>query len=349
MVVLGIETSCDETAVAVVTDQGKVLSHFLKSQWDVLKTYGGVVPELASRLHLDCLDQLIEQALVQAELTVYELDGIAVTTGPGLMGGLIAGAVTAKTMAAVARRPFIAVNHLEAHALTIRLTKAIEFPYLLLLVSGGHCQLLIVQGVGQYQLLGKTLDDALGEAFDKTARLLELPFPGGPSIEKLAAKGNSGVFTLPKSMVGKPHCDFSFSGLKTAVRRLVEQEKADSVDLQAPESLLTEQKKADLCRSFQETVAEILLDRCQQALKISALPQKTPLVIAGGVAANRYIHQFLKENLPLTVLSPPKELCTDNGIMVAWAGIERLKKGWTDPLDTSLYPRWPLSDLKISS
>lgn len=334
MIVLGIETSCDETAVAIVTSNGTVLSHVLKSQWDTLKMYGGVVPEVASRLHLDCLSQLIDQCLTQSGAKIEDLDGIAVTTGPGLIGGLIAGATTAKTLAALSHRPLIAVNHLEAHALTIRCCEKIDFPYLLLLVSGGHCQLVVVQDVGIYDLLGTTLDDALGEAFDKTARLLDLPFPGGPAVESLARQGNPGQFELPHSMIGRPNCDFSFSGLKTAIRRCVEQQ-----------GVLSLQQKADLCYTFQQTVAEIIKDRCMQALKMSPSCVST-LVIAGGVAANQYINQFLKTHLNIRVVSPPVELCTDNGIMVAWTGIERLRKGWIDSLETPLYPRWPLADLR---
>ncbi|WP_044558527.1 tRNA (adenosine(37)-N6)-threonylcarbamoyltransferase complex transferase subunit TsaD [Azospirillum sp. B4] len=342
MIVLGIETSCDETACAIVDDARTIRANVVLSQLDEHRPYGGVVPEVAARAHLHYLDGLIRQALEEAQLDLGQVDAIAATGGPGLIGGVIVGVMTAKAMAAARGLPFVAVNHLEGHALTARLTDDVAFPYLLLLVSGGHCQLLEVEGVGQYRRLGTTIDDAVGEAFDKTAKLLGLGYPGGPLLEK-AAQGatNPGRFDLPAPMKGRPDCDFSFSGLKTAVRRHVEQ-------LGAP----TPADVADLAAAFHHAVGQSLLDRCDRAIK--AFKERHPanehgggrhLVVAGGVAANTYLREQLAKlaaKRGLIFTAPPLALCTDNAAMIAWAGLERFRLGQTDGLDFAPRPRWPL-------
>jgi N6-L-threonylcarbamoyladenine synthase len=334
---LGIETSCDETAVAVVeadsdTDRGdrpvgRILANVVYSQLTEHRRFGGVVPEIAARAHLERIDGLVEQALVEAKLGLADLDGIAATGGPGLIGGVMVGVMTAKAIAFAHDKPFLAINHLEGHALSARLTEEVEFPYLLLLVSGGHCQLLTVRGPGDFTRLGTTIDDAVGECFDKTAKLLGLGFPGGPAVERAATGGDAARFKLPRPMWRKPGCDFSFSGLKTAVRQAVEKLPKDD-----PQAI------ADLCASFQRTVGDVLVDRCANAL--AAAPSDT-LVVAGGVAANTYLRGRL-EGLGVRLVAPPIKLCTDNGAMIAWAGIERLRRGMTDRLDFAPRPRWPL-------
>lgn len=332
MIVLGIETSCDETAAALVTDQRDILAHVVPSQILQHQRYGGVVPEIASRAHLDVIQAVVEETFAKASLTLADIDGIAVTGGPGLIGGLIVGVSFAKALAAAAQKPFIAVNHLEGHGLTARLTDNVPFPYLLLLISGGHCQFLLAQGVGQYRLLGTTLDDALGETFDKVGRLLNLPYPGGPEIEKQAKEGDPFRFSFPKPFVGREGCDFSFSGLKTALSRHITQFPGDV---------------ADTCASFQETVAQILEDRLRRALCMS--PDVHHLVIAGGVAANRFLFERLKKEAhtqKFTTIAPPPALCTDNGAMIAWAGLERLQLGKVSALDFAPRPRWPLEALR---
>lgn len=331
MIILGLETSCDETAAALVTAQREILAHVVPSQIHHHARYGGVVPELASRAHLESLQAVVAETLSQAALTLAEVDGIAVTAGPGLIGGLIVGVSFAKALAAAHQKPFIAVNHLEGHALTVRLTDEVTFPYLLLLISGGHCQFLLTHGVGHYVLLGTTQDDALGETFDKVGRMLGLPYPGGPEIEKHARLGNPFRFSFPKPLVGRAGCDFSFSGLKTALSRHI---------LAFPDAL------ADTCASFQETVAQILEDRLRQALALC--PGIHQFVIAGGVAANRFLFGRLQEaahQKGWTTLTPPPALCTDNGAMIAWAGLERLRLGKIDALDFAPRPRWPLEAL----
>lgn len=346
MKVLGIEASCDETAVAIVNDQKQILSHALNSQIQLHQKYGGVIPELAARSHLEVIDQLVLEALRLADSKLEDLDGIAVTAGPGLIGGLIVGLITAKTIASVAKKPLIALNHLEAHALTVRLTDNIGFPYLLLLVSGGHTQILMVKGVGNYAKLGETIDDALGEAFDKVASMLGFGYPGGPEVERAAKSGNPKRFNFPKPLFGKPEhkCNFSFSGLKTSVRRVIEQVTGDRFSHFASAQKLGEQDKFDICASFQKVVTAILINRLNNALmQLSEKPNN--LVIAGGVAANRYIFDHLNtwaisQKLILTV--PRAELCTDNAAMVAWAGIERLRLGHTDTLDFEPRSRWSL-------
>ena len=337
MRVLGIETSCDETAVAVVeapagdAPLGTLLSNVVYSQMSEHRSFGGVVPEIAARAHLERLDGLVGEALALAGLEFADLDGVAATGGPGLIGGVMVGVMTAKAIAFAHEKPFLAINHLEGHALSARLTEDVEFPYLLLLVSGGHCQLLTVRGPGDFTRLGTTIDDAVGECFDKTAKLLGLGFPGGPAVERAARTGNAERFKLPRPMWKKPGCDFSFSGLKTAVRQTIEK-------LPQAEGKHDPRAIADLCASFQRTVGDVLADRCANALKLA--PSGT-LVVAGGVAANEYLRSRL-EGLGARLVAPPVRLCTDNGAMIAWAGIERLRRGLSDPLDFAPRPRWPL-------
>jgi N6-L-threonylcarbamoyladenine synthase len=338
MIVLGIETSCDETAAALVTDRREILADVVLSQLSDHRPYGGVVPEIAARAHLDHLDALIGEAMAKAGIGFAELDAVAATGGPGLIGGVIVGVMTGKAIAAVHGLPFLAVNHLEGHALTARLTDpGLEFPYLLLLVSGGHCQLLAVEGVGRYRRLGTTIDDAVGEAFDKAAKLMGLGYPGGPLLERAAEGGDPRRFALPRPMKGRPGCDFSFSGLKTAVRLALD-------DLSSP---LGEADRADLAASFQEAVADVLLDRCRRGLRLfkEAHPDGRSMVVAGGVAANRVLRARLSglaEDAGLRFVAPPVRLCTDNAAMIAWAGAERLRLGLADGLDFAPRPRWPL-------
>jgi N6-L-threonylcarbamoyladenine synthase len=344
MVVLGIETSCDETAAAVVerpkVGPGKILSNIVLSQISEHAAFGGVVPEIAARAHVEALDLIVAEAMAKAGRRFDQLDGIAATAGPGLIGGLIVGLTTAKAIALVSERPLIAVNHLEAHALTARLTHGTAFPYCLFLASGGHTQIVAVRGVGDYVRLGTTVDDAIGEAFDKTAKLLGLPYPGGPQVEKEALGGNPARFALPRPMLGKLNADFSLSGLKTALR--LEAEKI------AP---ISAQDVCDLCASFQQAVVDVVADRLREGLKIFRARFGTPtaLVAAGGVAANEAIRAVLQRvavEVRSTLVVPPAELCTDNAAMIAWAGAERLGHGLCDTLDTAPQPRWPLADVR---
>ena len=338
MIVLGIETSCDETAAAVVTEAREIKSNIVASQLALHRPYGGVVPEIAARSHLDHTDRVVREAMDAAGVGFGEIDAVAVTGGPGLIGGVIVGVMTAKAIAAVSAKPVINVNHLEAHALTARLTDDVAFPYLLLLVTGGHCQLLIVEGVGAYRRLGTTLDDAVGEAFDKTAKMLGLGYPGGPAVEAAARGGDGSRFDLPRPMKGRRGCDFSFSGLKTAVRQCIGK---------LPAGELTAKDIADVAASFQDAVGDVLTDRAANAIETfrARHPDAATLVVAGGVAANDYLRKRL-DGLAggegFRLVAPPVELCTDNGVMVAWAGIERLRLGLTDPLDFAPRPRWPL-------
>jgi N6-L-threonylcarbamoyladenine synthase len=339
MIVLGIESSCDETAAAVVDSDRRIRANLVLSQLDEHRPFGGVVPEVAARSHLDHLDKLIASAMAEAGIGFDALDGIVATGGPGLIGGVLVGAMTAKAIAAVHRKPFVAVNHLEGHALTARLTDDVAFPYLLLLVSGGHCQLLVVEGVGRYRRLGATIDDAVGEAFDKAAKLLGLGYPGGPAVEQAAKKATQPVLDLPRPMKGRADCNFSFSGLKTALRQRVEALRAaGAFDTDA---------QADLAAGFQLAAIDSLADRTRRAVQMTreTTPDLTALVVAGGVAANTALRQRLQEiaaaaDLPL--LAPPAKLCTDNAAMIAWAGLERLRLGETTPLDFAPRPRWPL-------
>jgi len=339
MIVLGIETSCDETAAAVVDDGRRVRAEVVLSQLEQHRPYGGIVPEIAARSHLDHLDRLIAEAMRRADLRFADLDAIAATGGPGLIGGVMVGVTMAKAIAAVHQRPFIAVNHLEGHALTARLTDDVSFPFLLLLISGGHCQLLIVEEVGRYKRLGTTVDDAAGEAFDKGAKLLGLGYPGGPAIERAAAGGNAARFDLPRPMVGRPEPDFSFSGLKTALRQRVAELTAHGP--------LAAQDRADLAAALQAAIADCLADRSARAIAIARArcPDLTALVVAGGVAANGFIRERLQQvaaTADLRLVVPPARLCTDNATMIAWAGIERLRRGHVDGLDFAPRPRWPL-------
>ena len=336
MKVLGIETSCDETAAAVVersaSGEARILSNIVRSQLEEHAAYGGVVPELAARSHVTYLDGIIASAAAQAGVALADIDAIAATAGPGLIGGVLVGLTTGKALAASLGKPLIAVNHLEGHALTARLTDGVKFPYLMLLVSGGHSQFVLVRGVGDYERWGTTIDDALGEAFDKVAKLLGLGNPGGPHVERIALSGNPKRFRFPRPLLREKTLDFSFSGLKTAVRLAAEEI--------AP---LSEQDVADICASFQAAVAEVVRVRAGQALEKFG-PNAT-LVVAGGVAANKAIGAALRqatEAAGATLVIPPPALCTDNGAMVAWAGAERLALGASDTLDFSAKARWPL-------
>jgi len=347
MIILGLETSCDETAAALVDEGRRVLAQRLLSQHDAHRPYGGVVPEIAARAHLDHLDGLVAETLADAGLTLAEVDGIAATGGPGLIGGVIVGVMTAKALALATGKPFIAVNHLEAHALTARLSDDVAFPYLLLLVSGGHCQLLIVRGVGDYRRLGTTIDDAAGECFDKAAKMMGLGHPGGPAVERAAAGGDPVRFALPRPMRGRPGCDMSFSGLKTAVRQALDG---------LPPGPLSAGDRADLAASLQQAVADVLVERTARAMtlveaeagmaeSVDGLSSGVALVVAGGVAANAALRTALGALCAargFRFVAPPMPLCTDNAAMVAWAGLERLRLGISDPLDFRPRPRWPL-------
>ena len=336
--VLGIETSCDETAVAIVASDKTILAHEVYSQDH--RRYGGVVPELAARAHSLRLEGMVWRAMESAALGWSDLEGIAATVGPGLIGGLIVGSTVGKAIAVASGKRFLAINHLQAHALTVRLTENLEFPYLLLLVSGGHCQLVVVRGVGRYQVLGTTLDDAVGEAFDKVSQVLGLGYPGGPEIERTALRSRfPGRFRLPCPMLGRDSFDFSFSGLKTAVSRLVASSSYGGSD----------EEVADLACEFQRSVIRSLSDRCQKALEYCrrAEPEIAALVVAGGVGRNQGLRSRLSDltaEYEFRFFSPPLELCGDNAAIVAWAGLERLSEdpGAWDPLSTPPKPRWSL-------
>ncbi|MDM9627315.1 tRNA (adenosine(37)-N6)-threonylcarbamoyltransferase complex transferase subunit TsaD [Rhizobium sp. S152] len=341
--ILGIETSCDETAAAVVErDAGgvpTVRSDVVLSQLEEHSAYGGVVPEIAARAHVEALDTLIDEALKRANVSLPDIDAIAATSGPGLIGGLLVGLMTGKAIAKASGKPLYAVNHLEGHALTARLTDGLSFPYLMLLVSGGHTQLILVKGVGDYERWGTTIDDALGEAFDKTAKLLSLPYPGGPAVERAAKSGNPQRFKFPRPLVGEAKLNFSFSGLKTAVRQA-----ATEI---AP---LSDQDVADICASFQDAVSRTLKDRIGRGLeRFKALypdVDQPALVVAGGVAANLAVRgtlQALCDKNRFRFVAPPLHLCTDNAVMIAWAGLERMATGVVpDDLDVQPRSRWPL-------
>jgi N6-L-threonylcarbamoyladenine synthase len=343
MIVLGIETTCDETAAAVIerADDGRaqILSNIVLSQIAEHAAYGGVVPEIAARAHVEALDMIIAKAMNEAEKSYAQLDGIAAAAGPGLIGGVIVGLTTAKAIALVTRKPLVAINHLEAHALTARLTDNTPFPYCLFLASGGHTQVVAVLGVGNYIRLGTTQDDAIGEAFDKTAKLLGLGYPGGPQVEKEAMHGNAKRFALPRPMQHRKEADFSFSGLKTALR--LEAEKI------AP---LSDQDVADLCASFQQAVVDVVFDRLRAGLRLFRAQYGAPtaLVVAGGVAANQSIRKVLHRlafETGTVLIAPPLDLCTDNGAMIAWAGAERIALGLTDTMEAAPRARWPLDEV----
>jgi N6-L-threonylcarbamoyladenine synthase len=346
--VLGIETSCDETAAALVrlsADGVRVLSDIVASQIDAHAPYRGVVPEIAARAHVEGLDGVVAAAMDAAGAEFEELDGVAATAGPGLIGGVMVGLVTAKAIALAHDKPLLAINHLEGHALSPRLAARVEFPYLLLLVSGGHCQFIAVMGFGDYRRLGSTIDDALGEAFDKTAKLMGLGFPGGPAVEALARQGEPARFDLPRPLLGREGCDFSFAGLKTSVAREV-------LLLSAAGGEIDQTTKADLCASFQAAVLDVIVDRAANAM--DAFDQMVEgnegrLVVAGGVAANQAIRAWLEriaKERGYRFFAPPLKWCTDNAAMIALAGAERLMAGFSDPQQAALSvparARWPL-------
>ena len=352
LIVLGLETSCDETAAAIVrlrhedgvlSGPGEILANIVLSQIELHAPYGGVVPEIAARAHIEHMDRLVAEALQAAQLSLADCDAIAATSGPGLIGGVLVGLTTGRALALAAGKPFIGVNHLEGHALTVRLTQAVGFPYLLLLVSGGHCQLLGVDGLGRYEEMGRTRDDAVGEAFDKAAKLMSLGYPGGPEIERWAQKGDGNAYRLPRPLLNDATSgmDFSFSGLKTALRQ-----QADKL---AP---LSDKHVADLAASFQAAIIDCLSDRTRLAMQAFRAQRGTsdalPLVVAGGVAANQALRDALSEAAETQgyrLCVPPIGLCTDNAAMIAWAGAERLAADKIDPHAVQARPRWPLSEM----
>jgi len=337
-IVLGIETSCDETAAAVVDGARRILANVVLSQLEDHRPYGGVVPEIAARAHVLHLDGLIDRAMAEAGIGFGDLSAIAATAGPGLIGGVMVGLTTGKALAAITNRPLIAVNHLEAHALTARLTDDVAFPYLLLLVSGGHCQLLRVDGVGRYQRLGTTIDDAIGEAFDKTAKLLGFDYPGGPAVENAARNGNAKRFPFPRPLITRDDCNFSFAGLKTAVLHAVRALESNGA--------LTAEDRADVAASFQAAAGDVIVDRTRRAMALmpsTGAPLR--LIVAGGVAANTYLRERLTQlcaGQGAVFVAPPIALCTDNAAMIAWAGVERFRLGLIDALDAPARARWPL-------
>jgi len=345
--ILGLETSCDETAASLVRrhadGRGEILANVVYSQLLDHAPYGGVVPEIAARAHVQHLDGLIAKAMADSNISFDQLNGVAATAGPGLLGGLLVAMMEGKAIALAQDIPFLAINHLEGHALTPRLLGDVQFPYLLLLISGGHTQFQLVQGVGHYRRLGTTIDDALGEAFDKVAKLLGLPYPGGPEVEKAARQGNPQRFAFPRPLKGRDDCNFSFSGLKTAVREAVRGLPT-----------LSQQDVADVCASFQAAVCDTVADRLRRAFTAfrshhhnSAAPT---LVVAGGVASNqrlRTLFEVESKNAGFALSVPPFDLCTDNAAMIAWAGAERLALGLVDELDFAANPRWPLDAISI--
>lgn len=345
MLVLGIESSCDETAAAVVDEKREILGESLLSQKEHA-AFGGVVPEIAARAHMEHIDEIIRDAVTKAGIGLGSVDAIAAVGGPGLIGGVVVGAMAGKALSLALDKPFIAVNHLEGHALAPRITNDVEFPYLLLLVSGGHCQILVVRDVGSYERLGATIDDAAGETFDKVAKMLCLGYPGGPVIEKMAAAGNTDRFVLPRPLLHSGDCAMSFSGLKTAVRKLIE---SFSEDGSLEHCILSREITADICASFQSAATDCLAKKLENAIKIfqSQYPQGRDLVVSGGVAANTFLRRTLKnlaERNGLAFAAPPLKYCTDNGVMIAWAGLERFRRGMVDTLDFKPRPRWPLDE-----
>jgi len=346
MIVLGIESSCDETAAAIVNDKKEILGQCLLTQLNEHKPFGGVVPEIAARSHLEHIDEIIEQTFKDAKIQPQEIDAIAAASGPGLIGGVVVGVMAAKALSLALNKPFIAVNHLEGHALAARLTGNVQYPYLLLLTSGGHCQILIVKNVGEYERLGTTIDDAAGEAFDKVSKMLGLGYPGGPIIEKMAAVGNSRRFVLPKPLFNSGDCNLSFSGLKTAVRKIIESYAPDGI---IEHAIIPEQDISDICAGFQLTVTDCLCQKLDKAITIfkQHYPQGKDLVVSGGVASNTFLRNrlaALAQARGLEFSAPPIKYCTDNGVMIAWAGLERFQKGYTNTLDFKPRPRWPLDE-----
>lgn len=345
LTVLGLESSCDDTAAAVVRqregDPPRILSSVVEGQTALHAPFGGVVPEIAARAHAEKLDLCVERALADAGLGLAEIDAIAVTAGPGLIGGVLSGVMCAKGLAAATGLPLVGVNHLAGHALTPRLTGGLDFPYQMLLASGGHCQFLLVKGVEDFSRLGGTIDDAPGEAFDKTAKLLALPQPGGPAVERTAETGDAQRFAFPRPLMDRPGCDMSFSGLKTALLRA-----RDAII--AEKGGITRADRADLCASFQAAVQDVLAGKAQRA--VSAAPGGlTALAVAGGVAANRTIRAALEavaKDAGLPFIAPPLALCTDNAAMIAWAGLERFRLGHTDDMTLAARPRWPLDSTR---
>ncbi|MEM9667944.1 MAG: tRNA (adenosine(37)-N6)-threonylcarbamoyltransferase complex transferase subunit TsaD [Pseudomonadota bacterium] len=339
--VLGIETSCDETAAAIVRLNGEtveLLSDVIRTQTDEHALYGGVVPEIAARAHAEMADLIVAKALIDAGLDLSDMDAVAATSGPGLIGGVLVGMMTGKALAMASGKPFLPINHLEGHALSPRLSDDCPFPYLLLLVSGGHCQILEARGLSDYRRLGTTIDDAAGEAFDKTAKLLCLGFPGGPAIEALAPDGDPDKVPLPRPLLNRPGLDMSFAGLKTAAARAAEAEP------------LTKDRKADIAASFQAAVADILAEKTRRALTLfkSADAEKR-VVVAGGVAANKVIHgriQDVAEACDARLIVPPLRHCTDNAAMIALAGAERFRSGMASDLSAKAKPRWPLDEAR---
>ena len=344
--ILGLESSCDDTAASVVRQNGdhspQILSSIVVGQTDLHQSFGGIVPEIAARAHAEKLDHCIEAALKEAAVAMSDIDAVAVTAGPGLIGGVLAGVMCAKGLATAAGISLVGVNHLAGHALTPRLTDQLEFPYLTLLASGGHCQFLIVRGVDRYTRLGGTIDDAPGEAFDKTAKLLGLPQPGGPALEHAAKSGDANRFRFPRPLLDRPGCDVSFSGLKTALLRTRDRLVAECGGL-------TQSDRADLCASFQAAVTEVLATKSHLAatIYIEDKPPAPAFAVAGGVAANQTIRTALEQvaqDTGLRFVAPPAALCTDNAAMIAWAGLERFRLGLIDDMTLSARPRWPLDE-----
>ncbi|MEM7721636.1 MAG: tRNA (adenosine(37)-N6)-threonylcarbamoyltransferase complex transferase subunit TsaD [Pseudomonadota bacterium] len=337
LTILGLESSCDDTAAAILRGSGgraDVLASVVSGQTDLHAAFGGVVPELAARAHAEKLDLMVEEALAESGVSLTEVDAIAVTAGPGLIGGVLSGVMAAKGLALGLGKPLIGVNHLAGHALTPVLTDGVDFPYLMLLVSGGHCQFLRVDGAEDFTRLGGTIDDAPGEAFDKVARVLGLPQPGGPSVEQAAAQGDAERFKLPRPLLDRPGCDMSFSGLKTAVIRLRD-------GLMADQGGLTEQDRADICASFQVAVADVLAEKSRRVLALC--PDATGFAVAGGVAANQTLRARLQEVAgAVPFVAPPLALCTDNAAMIAFAGLLAFEGGRVDDMTLAARPRWPL-------
>lgn len=334
MYILGIESSCDETAAAIVNEKKKIFANVVYSQLEEHKAFGGVVPEIAARAHLEKIDVVVEKTLQNAEIDIHDISAVAGTCGPGLIGGVVVGATFAKALSMALNIPFIAINHIEAHALSVRLTEKLNFPYLLFLASGGHCQICIVWDIDKFEILSRTLDDSIGESFDKVAKLLGYGYPGGPIIEKKSNLGNPERLSLPHPLCAKGSMDFSFSGLKTAV--LVASQKCE-----------TDEDRLDLCASFQKTVAEVVTYKIEQALRYCKNISLSGVVISGGVAANKHIRESLKktcEKRNIQFFAPPIKFCTDNGAMIAWNGVEKYRKGQFSDIRFKPTPKWELGN-----